>query len=158
MSDEIFQSRFLQARRVDAWHKKGICFGDTSGTSLVELGRQAGLDFQIEVVPLSANIQIPNPAYNPLDPAALVNMTVDEMIAAKAASEAGQFLTMQLPTNQNAIVMMPHLYNGDLTDARILGTGTDKYVPIQNMWLLEAFESVAKHYPLETMGVLKRCF
>jgi len=62
---------------------------------------------------------------------------------------------MSIPTNQNAIIRMPHYHAGKWHDAAVLGVGTDSYTPIQNIWLLEAFEAVAKIYRPETLGVLK---
>jgi len=155
MADLIYQNRFSQAGRVDAWHKKGLHFDVTSETSLVELGKESGLDYPIEVVPLTAQIVIPNPLYRPIDAAELAAMSLNDLIAAKQAQAQAETVTVSLPSGQNAIIMMPHVYGGEQQEARVLGTSSDRYVPVQNRWLLEAFEPVAKLYRPETMGVLK---
>lgn len=155
MAHEIWQERFSQAGRVDAWHGLGTHFDVGVDTSLVELGKEAGLDYEIEVVPLTAQIQVANPNYRELDQVTLATMNLDELIAAKAAAQENQFLTVSLPVTQNAIVRMPQLWQGEWTDPKVLGVGSDRYVPISNRWLLEAFEPVAKIYRPETMGVLR---
>lgn len=157
MSDEIWKERFTQAGRADAWHKKGTHF-DSSDQSitLADVVREAGADFEIAVKPLTIELDVPNPdwighsipGWNQLDDSA-------KQILLANSSEP-EFKHISLPTKQNAIVRLPHLWKGAMDGAVVLGTGSDRYVPVQNTEIAQIFEKVAVQYRPETCGVLQQ--
>lgn len=129
--DEIWRERFTQAGRADAWHKKGTHFDSSNkDLTLADVIREAGMDYRIEVLPLSVEVEVPD-------------------------SVNGGMCKTQLITGQNAIIRMPHAFNGATDPASVLGTCSERYYPVQNADLAAAFEKVALQYRPETAGVLK---
>lgn len=119
--------------RNDIWHSLGTEIAP--GTDIREGAQQAGIDTRIEVLPIT--VQVPIEIERPL------------------GSELPTTEMTTLNTGKNAIVRMPHEFNGVQHPAKFLGTCSARYYPLQNMDLIEAFRGVSKYYPLETAGSLK---
>lgn len=149
MSDEIHKERFTQAGRDDAWHKKGTHFDATDkDLTLEDVVKKAGADYEVVVKPLTVDIEVPT--FDTVDDDNLLAALNTDTPAVKQSTKL-----VQLPTGQNALVRMPHEWQGAVDEAKVLGTCSDKYVPIQNLEIAAAFETVAKVYRPETCGVLK---
>ena len=217
MSDEIWKERFTQAGRTDAWHKKGTHFDPSNkDLTLADVIREAGMDYRIEVLPLTVQVEVPDfdatPEYSTPLPilqamewvreGATVNMfdrrgvintmndypdldTDDETMDprvwlddhsddyAGVLTDLGTFASnggsshpsnsltvaktkiVTLETGNNAIIRMPHAWHGAVDAAKVLGTCSDRYYPVQNTDLANMFEKVAATFRPETAGVLK---
>lgn len=155
MSDEIWKERFTQAGRVDAWHKKGTHFDPSNkDLTLADVIKEAGADFTVEVRPLTIEIEAPNPDY-PANIPDFDQLPDERRVAIIQEHGSKPTVKASLPTGQNALVRMPHIFRGKLDGAAVLGTGSDRYVPVQNSEIAAIFENVAKVYRPETCGVLQ---
>lgn len=125
MSDEILSNRFTQTGREDAWHKKGTHIAD--GTSLYDGALEAGLDVQIEVLPLT--IQVP---------------IGDQIVSL----ETGQHALVRMPHTHQGVDDPAHvigtcsgryhvLQNMDLVKAF---EGVSKYYPLETAGVLKEGE------------------
>jgi hypothetical protein len=223
MSDEIWKERFTQSGRADAWHKKGTHFDPTNkDLTLADVIVEAGMDYRIEVLPLSVDVEVPDfdDPQSAIDPNAIPANVIQALadvresgvinmfdragvidIAAMYDDDAGTWLIankdrymdslnamgafvsgngvdpnnqlsmltaptsalavaktriVRLETGQNAIIRMPHSWHGAVDAAKVLGTCSDRYTPVQNCDLAAMFETVSKTFRPETAGVLKQ--
>lgn len=169
MTDEIWKERFTQAGRDDAWHKKGTHFDSADkDLTLADVIKKAGADYEVVVKPLTIDIEVPDfgdAGETTIDPNNQLAALSTKSTSKKGRKTAAQSTTktpapqrtkiIKLETGQNALVRMPHEWQGATDGAKVLGTCSDRFVPIQNATIAQAFEQVAKVYRPETCGVLK---